>query len=58
MTEFTPPVRILAIADIHGVMSVYEWLVVLVEEYQVDLLLIAGDLFAADWEDGQRGSAR
>jgi Icc-related predicted phosphoesterase len=58
MTEFTPPVRILAIADIHGVMSVYEWLVVLVEEYQVDLLLIAGDLFAADWEDGQREQAR
>jgi Icc-related predicted phosphoesterase len=58
MTEFTSPVRILAIADIHGVMSVYEWLVELVEEYQVDLLLIAGDLFAADWEDGQREQAR
>ena len=50
--------RILAVADIHGVVSVYEWLVELVEEYQVDLLLIAGDLFAADWEDGQREQAR
>jgi Icc-related predicted phosphoesterase len=50
--------RILAIADIHGVVSVYEWLVELVEEYEVDLLLIAGDLFAADWEDGQREQAR
>jgi Icc-related predicted phosphoesterase len=39
-------------------MSVYEWLVELVEEHQVDLLLIAGDLFAADWEDGQREQAR
>jgi uncharacterized protein len=49
--------RILAIADIHGVMGVYEWLVELVQEYQVDLLLIAGDLFAAEWEDGQREQA-
>jgi Icc-related predicted phosphoesterase len=49
--------RILAIADIHGVMSVYEWLVGLVEEHQIDLLLIAGDLFAGDWEDGQREQA-
>jgi Icc-related predicted phosphoesterase len=50
--------RILAIADIHGVVRVYEWLVELVEEHQVDLLLIAGDLFAGDWEDGQREQAR
>jgi Icc-related predicted phosphoesterase len=50
--------RILAIADIHGVVPVYEWLVELVEQYQADLLLIAGDLFAADWEDGQREQAR
>jgi Icc-related predicted phosphoesterase len=57
MTEFRSPLRILAIADIHGVVSVYEWLVELVDEYQVDLLLIAGDLFAADWEDGQREQA-
>jgi Icc-related predicted phosphoesterase len=50
--------RILATADIHGVVNVYGWLVELVEEYKVDLLLIAGDLFAADWEDGQRDQAR
>jgi uncharacterized protein len=50
--------RILAIADIHGIVRVYEWLVELVEEHQIDLLLIAGDLFAGDWEDGQREQAR
>ena len=50
--------RVLATADIHGVVSVYEWLVELVEEHEVDLLLIAGDLFAVDWEDGQREQAR
>ena len=50
--------RILATADIHGVLSVYEWLVELVVEYEVDLLLIAGDLFAGDWEEGQREQAR
>ncbi len=50
--------RVLATADIHGVVSLYEWLVELVEEHEVDLLLIAGDLFAVDWEDGQREQAR
>jgi predicted MPP superfamily phosphohydrolase len=30
----------------------------LAEEHQIDLLLIAGDLFAGDWEDGQREQAR
>ncbi len=50
--------RILAIGDIHGALAVYEWLVELVEDYKVDLLLIAGDLFAADWEEGQREQAR
>jgi Icc-related predicted phosphoesterase len=50
--------RILATADIHGVLNVYDWLVEVVERHQADLLLIAGDLFAADWEDGQREQAR
>jgi len=51
-------VRVLATADIHGVVSVYEWLVGLVEEHRADLLVLAGDLFAGDWEDGQREQAR
>lgn len=49
--------RILATADIHGVLGVYEWLVDLVKERKIDLLVIAGDLFAGDWEDGQRKQA-
>jgi Icc-related predicted phosphoesterase len=51
-------VRVLATADIHGVVSVYEWLVGLVEEHRADLLVLAGDLFAGDWGDGQREQAR
>ncbi len=50
-------VRVLATADIHGVMSIYEWLVGSVEEYRADLLVLAGDLFAGDWADGQREQA-
>ena len=50
--------RILAIADIHGVLSVYEWLVDLVEEYAAELLVLAGDLFAGDWEGGQHKQAQ
>jgi Icc-related predicted phosphoesterase len=49
--------RILATADIHGALNVYEWLIGLTREYKVDLLLMAGDLFASDWEDGQREQA-
>ncbi len=50
--------RILATADIHGALDVYEWLVALTHEHKADLLLMAGDLFAGDWEDGQREQAR
>lgn len=49
--------RILAIADIHGVLGVYEWLIDWVSQQNIDLLVIAGDLFAGDWEDGQRKQA-
>ena len=57
MTELTAPVRILAAADIHGILSVYEWLVEMTAEHQADLMILAGDLFAADREDEQRKQA-
>ena len=50
--------RILAAADIHGVLSVYEWLVGLVQEQHADLLVLAGDLFAGGWEEEQRRQAQ
>jgi uncharacterized protein len=45
--------RILAAADIHGALSVYEWLVQTAAEHRADLLILAGDLFAADSEEEQ-----
>jgi Icc-related predicted phosphoesterase len=50
-------VRILAAADIHGALSVYEWLVQVATEHRANLLILAGDLFAADSEDEQRKQA-
>ncbi len=50
--------RILAIADVHGVLSVYEWLGQLVRHHRADLLILAGDLFAGGWEGDQREQAR
>jgi uncharacterized protein len=47
-------VRILAIADIHGVLSVYEWLLVRISEEQADVLVLAGDLLVGAWEEEQR----
>jgi Icc-related predicted phosphoesterase len=44
--------RILAAADIHGVLPVYRWLVE--QTSSVDVLVLAGDLFDADFEDQQR----
>lgn len=47
--------RVLAAADIHGVLFVYEWLV---KQAQVaDVLVLAGDLFDADFDDAQRKQA-
>ena len=37
-------VRILAIADIHGEIEVYEWLRNAVSRYDADTLILAGDL--------------
>jgi len=50
--------RILAIADIHGVLGVYDWLGQIARQYRPDLLILAGDLFAYDSEEGQREQAR
>ena len=47
--------RILAAADIHGALFVYEWLVRLASS--ADVLILAGDLFAADFSAEQRKRA-
>jgi Icc-related predicted phosphoesterase len=49
--------RILAAADIHGIQSVYEWLLEL-SRGQVDALVLAGDLLEGDFEEGQREQAK
>jgi uncharacterized protein len=48
--------RLLAAADIHGVLSVYQWLVA--QTRRADALVLAGDLFDADFDEGQRKQAR
>jgi Icc-related predicted phosphoesterase len=47
--------RILAAADIHGVIFVYEWLVR--HAHSADVLVLAGDLFDADFPAKQRKQA-
>lgn len=49
--------RILASADIHGSIAVYEWLLEAVTFHRADLWIMAGDLFAADVPSGQRRQA-
>ena len=44
--------RILAAADIHGSLKVYQWLIE--QTPLADALVLAGDLFDADFEDQQR----
>ena len=44
--------RILAAADIHGSLEVYQWLIE--QTPLADALILAGDLFDADFEDQQR----
>jgi len=46
--------RILAAADIHGALSVYEWLMELAGQEKADLLILVGDLLAGDSEEQQR----
>lgn len=50
--------RILAAADIHGALRVYEWIGQMAAEHRVNLLILAGDLFSCDPEDGQREQGR
>jgi len=50
--------RILAIADTHGGSEVYEWLVESAARHQSDLVVLAGDLFSAGWEEEQREQAQ
>jgi len=51
-------VRILAIADIHGEIEVYEWLRDAVSRYDADTLILAGDLMMGGWEEEQSEQAR
>jgi Icc-related predicted phosphoesterase len=48
----------LAIADIHGVTGVYEWLKQAAAEQGADMLILAGDLLPGGWEDEQSEQAR
>ena len=48
--------RLLAAADIHGVVSVYQWLVS--QAHFADVLILAGDLLDADFEEAQRQQAQ
>jgi uncharacterized protein len=48
--------RILAAADIHGSIEVYQWLIE--QTPLADVLILAGDLFDADFEDQQRLQAQ
>ena len=50
--------RILAIADIHGEIKVYEWLRNAVSDYGADVLILAGDLLTGGWEAEQSEQAR
>lgn len=50
--------RIIAAGDIHGVMSVYEWLAEYAGQQEADLLILAGDLLECDSGDEQRKQAR
>jgi Icc-related predicted phosphoesterase len=48
--------RVLAAADVHGVLSVYHWLVA--QSNRSDALILAGDLFDADFDEAQRKQAQ
>jgi len=48
--------RLLAAADIHGVVSVYQWLVR--QAHSADVVVLAGDLLDADFEEAQRQQAQ
>lgn len=50
--------RVLAIADIHGVMDVYDWLPDAISDNCADALILAGDLLLGGWEEEQSEQAR
>ncbi len=50
--------RILASADIHGALEVYEWLNETAQTNQADLLVLAGDLFTGRWEAAEQKRER
>ena len=43
--------RILAIADIHRNLSIYNWLLGLTNKEQADVLVLCGYLLIGGWED-------
>jgi len=47
-------VRVLAAADLHGVGSVYEWLVEVAQDQRPDAMLLAGDLLVGGWQEEQQ----
>jgi Icc-related predicted phosphoesterase len=51
-------VYILAIADLHGVLDVYEWLVESAGKYRPAAVVLAGDLLSGGWEQEQRAQAQ
>jgi len=48
--------RILALADVHGALDVYEWLAAAAARESADVVIIAGDLFGG-WENEQEAEA-
>ncbi len=50
--------RILAIADVHGVEEVYRWLGEAAAEHGAGLIILAGDLLMGGWEEEQSEQAR
>lgn len=50
--------RVLAVADIHGALDVYEWLTKIAGRERVDAVIIAGDLFSGGWEEEQAVQAK
>jgi Icc-related predicted phosphoesterase len=39
--------RILASADVHGLPTVYEWLLATARQHEVEVILLAGDLLGS-----------
>jgi uncharacterized protein len=50
--------RILAAADIHGVIDVYQWIAELARQHNAELLILAGDLLEGGSEQDQRREAQ